>query len=63
MFNMERYFKQVDSPFLPPAHGESSRFVPSKSIKEGSSQKRQNHQKVSTEIKSKIAKYATENGV
>ena len=32
--NMERYFKRVDSPFLPAEHGELSKVVPSKSIKE-----------------------------
>ena len=72
--NMERYFKRVDSPFLPAEHGELSKVVPSKSIKEAnktaesllseeSSRKRQKYQKVSTEMKSKIAKYASENGV
>ena len=74
MFNMERYFKRVESPFLPRAHGELSRCVPSKSIKEankavesllskGSSRKRQDYHEVSTEMKSKIAKYAAENGI
>ena len=32
--DMERYFKWVDSPFLPAEQGELSKVVPSKSIKE-----------------------------
>ena len=67
---MEHYFK----PIVPASHGECAKVVPSKSVKEAnkaveallskeSGRKRQEYQKVSTEMKSKIAKYAAENSV
>ena len=67
---MECYFKSV----LPSATGQLAKVVPNsikeanKAVhmvlsKESASRKRQEYQKVSTEMKSKIAKYAAENGV
>ena len=68
---MEAYFK----PALPSSSGELSKVVPSKAIREAnkavertltegsSGKRRQEYQKVSIEMKNKIAKYAVENGV
>ena len=73
---VEQYFKPVSrTPGLPSPHGELAKFVPPVSIKQANKQveaaiskttlkgKRQEYQKVSSESKAKIAKYAVENGV
>ena len=67
---MERYFKPVVRP-LPNPHGDLAKLVPTKSIKLANKHveaaisrgKRQEYQKVSVQLKTKVAKYAAENGI
>ena len=65
---MERYFRPV-SQGLPNPHGDLAELMPSQTIKQANKQilskgkRRQEYQKVSTELKTKVAKHAAENGV
>ena len=68
---MERYFKPV-ARRLPNPHGDLAKLVPTTSIKQANKhvedvlskgKQRQEYQKVSIELKTKVAKYAAENGI
>ena len=68
---MEQFFKPV-ARRLPDPHGDLAKLVPTPSIKQANKhvedvmskgKQGQEYQKVSIELKSKVAKYAAENGI